>query len=246
MLKHKIEWTEKTWNPITGCSKHSAGCVNCYAEIMAKRLCAIGQTKYANGFKVTLHPQALNEPYTWRKPSLVFVCSMGDPFHKDVPFKFIDQIFEVMKSVPQHIFQVLTKRATRMQEYFKTRTVPNNVWIGVTVENAEVKHRIDSIRDIDATVKFLSCEPLISDLGELNLSGINWIIVGGESGSSARPMAEEWVLNIKKQADAVGIPFFFKQWGTWGADGIKRNKKKNGKLLQGKIVQEMPKNDVTE
>ena len=240
MRTTKIEWTERTWNPVTGCTKLSEGCAHCYAEVMSRRLCAMGNPKYVNGFKSTTHLEALKEPFNWKKPSTIFVCSMSDLFHKDVPFEFIDKVFSVIKDTPQHNYQILTKRAERMAEYFETRKIPHNVWIGVTVENEDTKSRIDYIRYLDATVKFLSCEPLLGDLGELNLEGVNWIIVGGESGSQARPMKEEWVLNIKRQADANNIPFFFKQWGTWSKDGVKGNKKINGKLLQGKIVQNMP------
>lgn len=240
MRTTKIEWTERTWNPVTGCTKQSEGCAHCYAEVMSRRLCAMGNPKYANGFKSTTHLEALKEPFNWKKPSTIFVCSMSDLFHKDVPFEFIDRVFRVIEETPQHNYQILTKRAERMAEYFETRNIPHNAWIGVTVENRETKSRIDHIRHLDATVKFLSCEPLLGDLEELNLDGINWIIVGGESGSQARPMKEEWVLNIKRQADANNIPFFFKQWGTWSKDGVKGNKKINGKLLEGVIVQNMP------
>ena len=241
MKTTKIEWTEHTWNPVTGCTKFSEGWAHCYAEVMSRRLCAMGNSKYANGFKSTMHINALTEPLKWRKPSTIFVCSMSDLFHKDVPFEFIDKVFKVIEETPQHNYQILTKRAERMAEYFETRNIPHNAWIGVTVENRETKSRIDYIRHLGATVKFLSCEPLLGDLGELNLEGINWIIVGGESGTQARPMKEEWVLNIKRQADANNIPFFFKQWGTWSKDGVKGNKKINGKLLEGVIVQNMPK-----
>ena len=240
MRTTKIEWTERTWNPVTGCTKLSEGCAHCYAEVMSRRLCAMGNPKYVNGFKSTIHHEALKEPFNWEKPSTIFVCSMSDLFHKDVPFEFIDKVFSVIKDTPQHNYQILTKRAERMAEYFETRKIPHNVWIGVTVENEDTKSRIDDIRCLDATVKFLSCEPLLGDLGELNLEGVNWIIVGGESGSQARPMKEEWVLNIKRQADANNIPFFFKQWGTWSKDGVKGNKKINGNLLEGVIVQNMP------
>ena len=240
MKTTKIEWTERTWNPVTGCTKQSEGCAHCYAEVMSRRLCAMGNPKYANGFKSTTHLEALKEPFNWKKPSTIFVCSMSDLFHKDVPFEFIDKVFRVIEETPQHNYQILTKRAERMAEYFKIRNIPQNAWIGVTVENKETKYRIDHIRHLDATIKFLSCEPLLGDLEELNLNGINWIIVGGESGSQARPMKEEWALNIKKQADVSNIPFFFKQWGTWSKDGVKGSKKLNGKLLQGKIVQNMP------
>ena len=240
MKTTKIEWTERTWNPVTGCTKQSEGCAHCYAEVTSRRLCAMGNPKYVNGFKSTIHHEALKEPFNWKKPSTIFVCSMSDLFHKDVPFEFIDKVFRVIEETTQHNYQILTKRAERMAEYFETRNIPHNAWIGVTVENRETKSRIDHIRHLDATVKFLSCEPLLGDLEELNLDGINWIIVGGESGSQARPMKEEWVLNIKKQADARNIPFFFKQWGTWSKDGKRGNKKSNGKVLQGQIVQNMP------
>lgn len=240
MRTTKIEWTDKTWNPITGCSKKSTGCLHCYAEVMARRLKAMGQEKYANGFSVTLHERCLNEPLTWRGNHNIFVCSMSDIFHENVPFEFIDKMFDVIKSTPQHRYQILTKRAERMAEYFGTRSVPNNVWLGVTVEAQSSRFRIDYLRNLPASVKFLSCEPLVEDLGELDLTGIDWIIVGGESGPQARPMKEEWALNIMKQVEAQGARFFFKQWGTWGADGIKRNKHANGKLLKGEIIQEMP------
>ena len=241
MRTTKIEWTERTWNPVTGCEKISEGCTHCYAENMARRLCAMHNIKYANGFKVTIHEDSLKEPYTWNKPSTIFVCSMGDLFPQNVPFEFIDKVIDVIRRTPKHKYQILTKRAERMAEYFTTRTIPNNAWLGVTVEVERTKFRIDYLRNLSAKVKFLSCEPLLSDLGTINLTGINWIIVGGESGTSARPMKEDWVLNIKRQADQANIPFFFKQWGTWSQDGVKRNKKANGKLLQGKVVQNMPK-----
>lgn len=240
MSESKIEWTDKTWNPITGCSKKSTGCLHCYAEVMARRLKAMGQEKYANGFSVTLHERCLNEPLTWRGNHNIFVCSMSDIFHENVPFEFIDKMFDVIKSTPQHRYQILTKRAERMAEYFETRSVPNNVWLGVTVEAQSSRFRIDYLRNLPASVKFLSCEPLVEDLGELDLTGIDWVIVGGESGPQARPMKEKWALNIMKQVEAQDARFFFKQWGTWGADGIKRNKHANGKLLKGEIIQEMP------
>lgn len=240
MRTTKIEWTDKTWNPITGCSKKSTGCLHCYAEVMARRLKAMGQEKYANGFIVTLHERCLNEPLTWRGNHNIFVCSMSDIFHENVPFEFIDKMFDIIKSTPQHRYQILTKRAERMAEYFTTRSIPDNVWLGVTVEAQSSRFRIDYLRNLPASVKFLSCEPLVEDLGELDLTGIDWVIVGGESGPQARPMKEEWALNIMKQVEAQGARFFFKQWGTWGADGIKRNKHANGKLLKGEIIQEMP------
>lgn len=240
MRTTKIEWTDKTWNPITGCSKKSTGCMHCYAEVMARRLKAMGQEKYANGFAVTLHERCLEEPLTWRGNHNIFVCSMSDIFHENVPFEFIDKMFDVIKCTPQHRYQILTKRAERMAEYFEAHSVPNNVWLGVTVEAQSSRFRIDHLRNLPASVKFLSCEPLVEDLGELDLNGIDWVIVGGESGPQARPMKEEWALNIMRQVEAQGARFFFKQWGTWGADGIKRNKHANGKLLKGEIIQEMP------
>lgn len=240
MRTTKIEWTDKTWNPITGCSKKSTGCLHCYAEVMARRLKAMGQEKYANGFTVTLHERCLNEPLTWRGNHNIFVCSMSDIFHEDVPFDFVDRMFDIIRSTSQHRYQILTKRAERMAEYFETRSIPDNVWLGVTVEAQSSRFRIDYLRNLPASVKFLSCEPLVEDLGQLDLIGIDWVIVGGESGPQARPMKEEWALNIMKQVETQGARFFFKQWGTWGADGIKRNKHANGKLLKGEIIQEMP------
>lgn len=240
MSESKIEWTDKTWNPITGCSKKSTGCLNCYAEVMSRRLKAMGQAKYSNGFKVTLHEQCLDEPLTWRGAHNIFVCSMSDIFHEEVPFDFVDKMFDIIKRTPQHRYQILTKRAERMAEYFATRSIPENVWLGVTVEAQSSRFRIDRLRNLSASVKFLSCEPLVEDLGEIDLTGIDWVIVGGESGPKARPMQESWALNIRRQVEEQGARFFFKQWGTWGADGIKRNKHANGKLLNGEVIQEMP------
>lgn len=241
MSTSKIEWTDASWNPITGCTKISSGCQHCYAEVMARRLCAMRVDKYKNGFQVTLHEDCLDEPVKWRKPRTIFVCSMSDLFHKDVPFEFIDKVLKVIERTPQHRYQILTKRADRMAEFFSTRTVPANVWLGVTVDVKTSKPRIDALRSIKgAPIRFLSCEPLLEDLAELDLMGIDWIIVGGESGRQARPMKEEWALNIKRQVDAAGKAFFFKQWGTWGSDGVKRDKHKNGKKLNGEICQKMP------
>ena len=241
MSTSKIEWTDASWNPITGCTKISSGCQHCYAEVMARRLLAMGVDKYKNGFQVTLHEDCLEEPMTWRKPKTIFVCSMSDLFHKDVPFSFIDKVMSVIERTPQHSYQILTKRAERMAEFFSTRPLPKNVWLGVTVDVKTSKPRIDALRSIEAApIRFLSCEPLLEDLGVLDLKGIDWIIVGGESGRQARPMKEEWALNIKQQVDAAGKAFFFKQWGTWGSDGVKRDKHKNGKKLNGKICQAMP------
>jgi protein gp37 len=208
---------------------------------MARRLKAMGLEKYQNGFQLTLHPDTLEEPVGWRKGHNIFVCSMSDLFHKDVPFEYIDRIMEVIRRTPQHRYQILTKRAERMAEYFATHPVPANVWLGVTVECQATKQRIESLRSIKAApIRFLSCEPLLEDLGQLDLQNIDWVIVGGESGPKARPMKEEWALNIKRQTEAHGAAFFFKQWGTWGSDGIKRNKHANGKVLGGEVVQQMP------
>lgn len=240
MKTTKIEWTDKTWNPITGCTRKSAGCAHCYAEVMARRLQAMRLEKYRNGFELTLHPNFLNEPLKWKKAHNIFVCSMSDIFHEKVPFDFIDSIMSVIKQTPQHRYQILTKRSEIMSDYFSTRELPQNVWLGVTVECSSSKIRIDHLRNLNATVKFLSCEPLIEDLGAINLKGIDWVIVGGESGPKARPMQLDWVMNIKQQVELQGAAFFFKQWGTWGSDGIKRNKHENGKLLQGEIIQQMP------
>ena len=241
MSTTKIEWTDATWNPVTGCTKTSAGCAHCYAEVMTRRLKAMGVAKYQNGFKVTLHEESLNEPRKWRKSRTIFVCSMSDLFHNDVPYEFVDKVMKVLAETPQHRYQLLTKRAERMEDYFRTRKVPGNVWLGVTVEVQASKKRIENLRTIaKAPIKFLSCEPLLEDLGELNLTGVDWIIVGGESGNQARPMKEEWVRSIKAQCEASDKAFFFKQWGTWGSDGVKRDKHKNGKKLDGKVCQAMP------
>ncbi len=242
MKKTKIEWTEATWNPSAGCNKVSSGCVNCYAEVMAKRLQAMDVKGYENGFTFNIVPERLNEPYKKKKPTVFFVNSMSDIFHEQMPEEYINQIFDVIKNTPQHTYQILTKRAERMFEYFHNKEIPKNIWLGVTVENKKQGlPRIDYLRKLKATVLFLSVEPLLEDLGEIDLTNIDWVIVGGESGNKARPMDKEWVLNIKKQCDAKNIAFFFKQWGTWGADKIKRNKKLNGKKLDGKILQEFPK-----
>lgn len=242
MRTTKIEWTERTWNPVTGCTKQSAGCAHCYAETMARRLHAMGLKKYSNGFEPTLHPESLDEPLAWKKGSSIFVCSMSDLFHPNVPFEFIDKVMATIEATPQHRYQLLTKRAERMAEYFSTREVPVNAWLGVTVECRQVLSRIDALRSIeDATVRFLSCEPLLEDLGDFDLTGIQWMIVGGESGPNARPMHEPWVLNLRQLAKRHRVSFFFKQWGTWGRDGVKRSKHANGKKLEGKVVQQMPR-----
>lgn len=240
MRTSKIEWTDKTWNPITGCTPVSEGCRNCYAKTMAKRIHAMGLDKYKNDFELTLHERCLDEPKRWKKPHMIFVCSMSDLFHESVPFSFIDKVMQTIESTPYHKYQILTKRAKRMSDYFSNRSIPNNIWLGVTVESKSNLDRIEHLRYLDVGVRFLSCEPLLEDLGDVNLDNIDWIIVGGESGHKARPMKPEWMLSIKKQAKNKNTHFFFKQWGTWGADGVKRSKKANGKMINGKVVQEMP------
>ena len=240
-MSSKIEWTEHTWNPISGCDKISAGCKNCYAEAMAQRLQRMGVAGYENGFKLTLQPQRLLQPLTRKTPTKYFVNSMSDLFHEDVPEPYIDRIFSVIEQCPQHVFQILTKRAKIMSQYFSTHPVPDNAWIGVTVENRKQGiPRIDYLRTIDAPVRFLSIEPLLENLGEINLGGVHWVIVGGESGPNARPMKNDWVINIKKQCEEQGCLFFFKQWGGWGADGVRRSKKNNGRLLEGVEYNDMP------
>lgn len=240
MRTTKIEWTERTWNPVTGCTKLSDGCAHCYAEKLCMRLHSIGNIKYINKFNLSLHPESLHEPLKWKNSSLVFVCSMSDLFHKDVPFEFIDEVFDIIKHTPQHTYQILTKRAQRMSEYCSMRLIPDNVWMGVTVENKKTIERIDFLSMVHSKVRFISCEPLLEDLGIIDLTNVDWIIVGGESGNQARPMRKDWVLNLLFQARTYNIPFFFKQWGTWGYDGKKRSKRANGKLLDGYIIQELP------
>lgn len=240
-MSSKIEWTEETWNPVTGCDKVSDGCRHCYAENMARRLKAMGTKGYENGFELTLHASRLNQPITKKKPTKYFVNSMSDLFHEDVPFEFIDQVMAVINQTPRHIYQILTKRSKRMAEYFQTRTAPQNAWIGVTVENRrQGLPRIDHLRTINAHIRFLSVEPLLEDLGTINLTDIHWVIVGGESGSSARPMKPEWAESIKEQCIEADVHFFFKQWGGWGADGKKRSKKENGRILKGRTWDAMP------
>jgi protein gp37 len=241
MKQTKIEWTEQTWNPSTGCSKVSAGCKNCYAETMARRLKAIGTKGYENGFSFTLMPDRLDQPISIKKPTKFFVNSMSDLFHEQFPFDYLDDIFEVIDRTPWHTYQILTKREKIMSKYFSSRTIPKNVWLGVTVENKTSQKRVEYLRNINATIRFISMEPLLEDLGKLNLEKIHWAIVGGESGPKARPMKKEWASSIKLQCKNQNVAFFFKQWGTWGADGIKRNKKSNGRVLEGKIWDEYPK-----
>jgi len=238
--KSKIEWTEATWNPSTGCNKVSAGCKNCYAETMSKRLKAMGTKGYENGFEFTLMPERVGMPLKIKKPTKFFVNSMSDLFHEKMPFDFLDSVFETIKNTPQHTYQILTKREEILVDYFKNRNVPKNAWLGVSVENQKTKNRIDALRKVDAHIRFLSLEPLLEDLAVLDLTDIDWAIVGGESGHKARPMKKDWAINIQKQCKEQGTAFFFKQWGTWGADGVKRSKKANGRKLLGQEWNEEP------
>ncbi|TVR41383.1 MAG: phage Gp37/Gp68 family protein, partial [Cryomorphaceae bacterium] len=235
MAQSSIEWTEMTWNPTTGCDKVSAGCKFCYAEVMTKRLKAMGVDKYSDGFQIRTHEKELNTPYSWKKPKVVFVNSMSDLFHPGVPIRFIQKVFEVMNDLQQHIFQVLTKRPEVLQQYDKEGLLnwSPNIWMGVSVENEKVKPRIDLLRTTKAHIKFLSCEPLIGPLPDMNLKGIDWVIVGGESGRKPRPMKTTWVTDIKNQCEQADVAFFFKQWGG-------TNKKKTGRVLEGRTWDEMP------
>jgi len=233
MSSSKIEWTESTWNPVTGCTKISSGCTNCYAEKMAKRLKAMGQINYQNGFNLTCHENALDIPLRWKKSRLIFVNSMSDLFHEYVSDEFIQRVFAVMQKAKQHQFQVLTKRAVRLEQMSQSLPWPENIWIGVTVEDAHNTSRIDCLRKVKASVKFLSIEPLLGPIPSINLDGIDWVIVGGESGPCSREIREEWVLDIRDQCLRNQVPFFFKQWGG-------KNKKKNGRLLENRIWDEMP------
>jgi len=233
MSQTRIEWTELTWNPTTGCNKVSQGCKFCYAEVMARRLKAMGLEKYRNGFELTLHEDALKIPYTWKQPKIVFVNSMSDLFHKDIPLEFIQRVFKVMNDNPQHVFQVLTKRADILLKYHKELEWTHNIWMGVSVEDKKSLSRINLLRRTRAKVKFLSCEPLIGPLTNLNLRKINWVIVGGESGRRPRLMKPEWVFEIHNKCIEENVPFFFKQWGG-------TNKKKTGRVLKGRTYSEMP------
>lgn len=237
----KIEWTEQTWNPVTGCTKISPGCKHCYAETMAKRLTAMGAPGYENGFDISLLPERLGQPLKRKKPTVYFVNSMSDLFHEEVPYSFIDEVMKTILATPQHTYQILTKRAQRMSHYFQSRAVPANAWLGVSVEDRKYGvPRIDYLRQINASVRFLSVEPLLEDVGKMNLSGIHWVIVGGESGPKARPMKPDWVEAIQLQCMQQGTAFFFKQWGGWGADGKKRAKQENGRTFKGQTWDAMP------
>jgi len=232
-IRSSIEWTESTWNPMTGCTKVSPGCKHCYAERMSLRLQAMGQPKYANGFKLTLHESVLEQPLSWKKPQKIFVNSMSDLFHEDAPLDFIHRVFDVMRRASWHTFQVLTKRSRRLLELNPEIDWPTNVWMGVSVESQGYTFRIEHLRQTDAHVKFLSLEPLLGPLPGLNLRGIDWVIVGGESGPGARPMTEQWVIDIRDQCLAVHVPFFFKQWG-----GVR--KKRAGRVLRARTWDQVP------
>jgi protein gp37 len=232
-LSTAIEWTDSTWNPVTGCTKISLGCANCYAERMALRLKAMGNPSYANGFNVTLHKDILSLPLKWKKPQTIFVNSMSDLFHDDIPVEFIQRVFDVMCRANWHRYQILTKRPERMQELSPQLPWESNIWMGVTVEADNYTYRIETLKNTNAKVKFLSLEPLLSPISNLHLKGIDWVIVGGESGPNARTMQKEWVVDIKNQCQNEKVPFFFKQWGG-------TNKKKTGRELEGRIWNETP------
>lgn len=233
MSKSSIEWTESTWNPLTGCTKISPGCKHCYAERMAARLKAMGNANYTNGFELTLQPHMLEKPLEWKKPQVIFVNSMSDLFHKDVPVEYILAVFDVMRRAYWHRFQVLTKRADILEQLSPLIDWPENVWMGVSVENQHYTFRVDHLRRTGAFIKFLSLEPLIGPIEDIDLTGIDWAIIGGESGPGSRPMKKEWVLTLRDQCVREKVPFFFKQWG-----GV--NKKKTGRELDGRTWDEMP------
>lgn len=235
MSKSSIEWTQSTWNPVTGCDKVTKGCKFCYAEVMAKRLKAMGNVRYPNGFELTLHEDKIDQPRTWRKGKVIFVNSMSDLFHKDVPLEFIQQVFKTMNETPQHIYQVLTKRSERLAEISDKLTWSDNIWMGVSIEDSEVLSRMEDLKRCGATTKFISAEPLLGPLPNMNLSGIDWMIVGGESGFKARPIEKNWVVDIKNQCREQKVTFFFKQWGG-------KNKKRAGNLLDGKKYEAFPNN----
>jgi len=233
-INSRIEWTEATWNPVTGCSKVSEGCINCYAERLAFRLKAMDNKRYLNGFNVTLHYDLISLPLSWRKPRVIFVNSMSDLFHEKVPFSFIKNIFNTMHKANQHIFQILTKRANRLAELASELPWPENIWMGVTVESDKYVSRINKLKTVPASTKFISIEPLLSSISELPLDDIDWVVVGGESGPESRVMKAEWVRAIRKQCIKNKVPFFFKQWGGF-------NKSRNGRHLDGRIWNEMPR-----
>jgi protein gp37/predicted nucleotidyltransferase len=228
-----IEWTEATWNPVTGCTKVSPGCKNCYADRMAKRLQSMGAERYRNGFELTLHPDVIMQPLSWKRPRTIFVNSMSDLFHEDVPIEFIQDVFRMMGEAHWHTFQILTKRASRLAELAPSLNWAKNIWMGVSIENQDYVHRADNLRNVPAAVRFLSLEPLIGSITDINLSGIDWVIVGGESGPKCRSLDPDWVRILRDKCVEEVVPFFFKQWGG-------TRKKKNGRLLDGRIWDEMP------
>jgi len=239
--RSRIEWTEQTWNPVTGCTNVSPGCKHCYARVFAERLRAIGASGYENGFAVTLQPARLAEPLTRRRATVYFVNSMSDLFHERVSLDYITRVMDVIRQTPRHRYQILTKRPERMLAFFRKEPPPVNAWLGVSVENR--RHglpRLNPLRRVDATIRFLSIEPLLEELGQVDLTDIDWVIVGGESGARARPMKPAWVRALRDQCLAKSIPFFFKQWGAWGPDGERRSKKANGRLLDGQIWDGLP------
>lgn len=228
-----IEWTETTWNPVTGCTKISAGCLHCYAERMARRLQGMGQARYRKGFEVTLQPEALPEPYVWKRPRRVFVNSMSDLFHEQIPLEYLRRIFRVMNDNPRHTFQILTKRSQYLSEVAGQLEWSPNIWMGVTVERSDYRYRMDDLRTVPAAIRFVSMEPLLGPIVAPDLNGIDWVIVGGESGPGARPMEERWVVDLQKACEEQAVAFFFKQWG-----GV--NKKKAGRILQGQLWDQYP------
>ena len=232
-INSPIEWTECTWNPVTGCNEISPGCKNCYAKPMSNRLQAMGQENYRNGFEVTTHQHMLLRPFEWRKPKMIFVNSMSDLFHNEVPDEFIEKAFDVMQHADHHNYQVLTKRSQRLAKLAPRMAWTENIWMGVSVETDDYLYRIDHLRETPARIKFISIEPLLRPIADLDLTGIDWVIVGGESGPGARPMKKEWVTDIRDKCLKAGVPFFFKQWG-----GV--NKKKTGRLLDGRTWDQMP------
>ena len=233
MSKSKIEWTQSTWNPVTGCDKVSKGCKFCYAETMAKRLKAMKNPRYPNGFKLTLHEDLIDRPRKWRKGKVIFVNSMSDLFHEDIPLDFIQRVFKTMNETPQHTYQVLTKRSERLAELSDKLEWTDNIWMGVSIEDEEVLSRMDGLKACGAKTKFISAEPLLGPLYNMNLNDIHWVIVGGESGFKARPIDKDWVIDIKNQCQEDSTPFFFKQWGG-------KNKKKAGNLLDGVRYETFP------
>ena len=240
MSTSAIEWTESTWNPSTGCTKLSAGCRECYAAVMAKRLQAMGTPGYEDGFAFREHAGRVDAPRQVRKPTLYFVNSMSDLFHERATEEHLDAVFATIRNTPRHTYQILTKRPERMVAYFATRDVPGNAWLGTSVEDRRTLHRIEALREVPARTRFLSCEPLLEGLGELDLDGIHWVIVGGESGAKARPMTADWAEELRDECLRQNVAFFFKQWGTYGPDGQRRSKKANGRMLAGREWGEMP------